>query len=48
MLPIAGQTTGPNGLTLFVDTQWWPGGVKGKKEFEIFFSNNSFNVGPFS
>ena len=24
MLPIAGQTTGPNGLKFFVDTQGWP------------------------
>ena len=23
MLPIAGQTTGPIGLTFFVDTYWW-------------------------
>ena len=27
MLPIAGQTAGPNGLNFFVDTHWWPGGV---------------------
>ena len=31
MLPIAGQTAGPIGLTFFVDTQGWPGGVKVKK-----------------
>ena len=29
MLPIADQTAGPNGLKFFVDTHWWPGGVKG-------------------
>ena len=29
MLPIAGQTAGPNGLKLFVDTWVWPGGVLG-------------------
>ena len=27
MLPIAGQTAGPNGLNIFVDTHGWPGGV---------------------
>ena len=27
MLPIAGQTVRPNGLTFFVDTHEWPGGV---------------------
>ena len=26
MLPIAGQTAGPNGLKKFVDTHGWPGG----------------------
>ena len=29
MLPIAGQTAGPNGLNFFVDTHGWPGDVKG-------------------
>ena len=29
MLPIAGQTAGPNGLKLFVDTHGWPEGVIG-------------------
>ena len=29
MLPIAGQTARPNGLKFFVDTNGWPGGVKG-------------------
>ena len=29
MLPIAGQTAGPIGLTLFVDTHGWLGGVVG-------------------
>jgi len=29
MLPIAGQTAEPNGLTVFVETHGWPGGVMG-------------------
>ena len=29
MLPIAGQTAGPNGLKLFADTHGWPEGVIG-------------------
>ena len=29
MLPIAGQTAGPIGQTLLVDTHEWPGGVIG-------------------
>ena len=29
MLRIAGQTAGPIGLTFFVDTHGWPGGVIG-------------------
>ena len=29
MLPIAGQTAGPNGQKLFVDTLGWPGDVIG-------------------
>ena len=37
MLPIAGQTVGPNGRTFFVDTQGWPGGVLGQKKFFYFF-----------
>ena len=37
MSPIAGQTAGPNGLKIFVDTQGWPGGDIGQKKFEIFF-----------
>ena len=36
MLPIAGQTAGPIGLTFFVDTQGWPGGIKGYF-FKFFF-----------
>ena len=36
MLPIAGQTAGPNGLNFFVDTHGWPGGFKAKK-FDFFF-----------
>ena len=38
MLPIAGQTAGPNGVKIFVDTQGWPGGVLEylkKKNFNI-------------
>ena len=57
MLPIAGQTVRPNGLTFFVDTHGWPGGVLCFKNirkfvvkifffFEIFFSTG--NAGPFS
>ena len=29
MTPIAGQTAGPNGLKLLMDTQGWTGGVLG-------------------
>ena len=29
MLPIAGQTAGPNGLNIFVDTHGFPGDVLG-------------------
>ena len=32
MLRIAGQTTEPNGLKFFVDTQGFPGGVLGYKK----------------
>ena len=42
MLPIAGQTAGPNGLKFFGDTQGWPGGVLGLKKFDIFFLQNLF------
>ena len=35
MFPKASQTTGPNGLKLFVDTHGLPGGVK---KFEYSFS----------
>ena len=38
MLPIASQTAGPNGLTLFVDTHGWPVGVIGLKHLNFFFS----------
>ena len=31
MLPITGQTGGPNGLKLFVDTHGWLGVLKAKK-----------------
>ena len=41
MLPIAGQTAGPIGLNFFVDTQGWPGGVKGYF-FKFLFSNFFF------
>ena len=33
MLPIAGQTAGPIGLELFVDTQGWPGSVIKNSKF---------------
>ena len=39
MLRIAGQTAGPIGLKLFVDTQGWPGGVRGFKKIEILLFN---------
>jgi len=29
MLPIAGQSAGPNGLTFYLDTHGWSGGVIG-------------------
>ena len=38
MLPIAGQTAGPNGLNFFVDTHGWPREFLGKKiEKKMFF-----------
>ena len=33
MLPIAGQSAGPDGLKFFVDTQGWLGSVLGYKKF---------------
>ena len=48
MLPIAGQTAGPNGLKLFVDTH---GGGVSKAKNRFFFSTFKFfygNAGPFS
>ena len=36
MLPIAGQTAGPNGLKFFVDTHGWPGGAIGYKKIVIY------------
>ena len=41
MLPIAGQTAGLIGLTFFVGTHWWPGGVIGLK---IELKKNFFNI----
>ena len=50
MSPIADQTAGPIGLTFFVDTHGWPGGVLGKKKsikkkiqhfFFFFFTGNA-------
>ena len=38
MLPIAGQTAGPTGLKIFVDTQGWPRNVIGYKKSNFFFS----------
>ena len=32
MLGIAGQTAGPIGINLFVETRGWPGSVKGLKK----------------
>ena len=46
MLPIAGQTAGPIGLTFFVDTHGWPGGVKGKIYFKKNLSNKFFYGEP--
>ena len=58
MLPIAGQTAGPNGLNFFLDTHWWPWGVLGFKKsnfnFKFFFKTFFFkffstgNAEPFS
>ena len=58
MLPIAGQTAGPNGLTFFVDTHGWSVDFLGQKnEFVINFFLSIFyfkflfstgNPGPFS
>ena len=43
MLPLAGQMAGPNGLTFFVGTHGWTGGVSGQKQIrnlkkKFFFS----------
>ena len=48
MLPIAGQTAGPIGLKIFVDTHGCLGDVMSLKKnyFQIFFSTG--NAGPFS
>ena len=45
MLPIAGQTAGPNELKFFVDTHGWPGGDMAKKckFFVLFFLNFFFH-----
>ena len=53
MLPIAGQTTGPNGLKFFVDTQGFQGVFRLKKIrffFKFFFQNFFYtgNAGPFN
>ena len=42
MLPIAGKTARPIGLTFFVDTHGWPGGVLGFKKNRSFFSKFLF------
>ena len=45
MLPLAGQTAGPNGLKFFVNTHGWLGGVLGNNNkisnifLTIFFSH---------
>ena len=46
MLPIAGQTAGPNGLTFFVDTHEWRGVSLAKKNrnSKKYFTGNA---GPF-
>ena len=36
MLSIAGKTAGLSGLTFFVDTQGWPGGVLGHKKSNFY------------
>ena len=41
MLPIAGQTAGPNGLKFYVDTRGW--GVSKAKKNSNFFSNIFFS-----
>ena len=43
MLPIPGQTAGPIGLNFFLDTQGWPGSVKGYKKTN-FFENIFFSI----
>ena len=37
MLRTAGQRAGPIGLTIFVDTHWWPGGDMGQKNQKFFY-----------
>ena len=36
MLPLAGQTAGPNGLTFFVDPHGWPVDFLGQKNEFVF------------
>ena len=48
MLLIAGQTAGPNGLKLFVDTHGWPVGVCRKKFLFKFFFQHFFLFNFFS
>ena len=42
MLPIAGQTAGPTGLKIFVDTQGWPRNVIGYKKSNFFSASVYF------
>ena len=45
MFPIAGQTSGPIGLKIFVDTHGWPGVLKAKKS-KFFFSTGNAGLKP--
>ena len=47
MLPLAGQMAGLNGLTFFVDTHGWTGGVSGQKQIRNFKKNFFFLFSKF-
>ena len=48
MLPIAGQTAGPNRVKYFVDTHGWPGVLLAKQNRNLKKKNSTCNAGPFS
>ena len=52
MLPIAGETAGPNGLKFYLDTRSWVAGRCFRQKKSFFSSklkkNSTGNAGPFS